>query len=120
MRTINETLLAAADGTTSPSSAALCLGNMAGFSIQAIVTGTLAGTLILQASNDVGTTINGITADPASLTNWTPITGSSQSISGAGTVMYNTDEYAFYRWVRAVYTNSSGTGTLTINANAKG
>lgn len=100
-------------GTTVLNSAAQQLVNIFAYSIQGIITGSAAGTIKLQASNDQAFA-------PSVPTNWTDITGSSQSVSGAGTVMWNVLSNPSYAWVRVVYTNATGTGTLTLNFFGKG
>lgn len=89
------------------------------FSIQAVFTGAPNGTLKIQVSNDdVPVGING--QDPAvNVVNWVDYTGSSQTILAAGNFMYIVAEGG-YRWVRLVYTASSGSGTLNVVYNGKG
>lgn len=77
-----------------------------GFAIQAIWTGgSLAGTVKLQASVDGST--------------WSDISGSSQSISGPGSYLWNV-QAAFYAYVRSYFTYSSGSGTITTWEQTKG
>lgn len=118
MRILNETLLSAASVATTATSAPLLLEYAFGYSIQCVFTGTPTGTLILQASDDFNpaANFNVATFEP---TNWTSITGSSTNITAAGNVLFNTGDI-YYRYVRAVYTPVSGSGTLTIVGNAKG
>lgn len=97
------------------------LANIFSYAIQAIWTGggTPVGTFKLQGSNDngeSGTTTLGATQP----TNWTDITTSSQAITGnSGSVLYDAASCG-YRWVRLVYTRTSGTATLSANMNTKG
>ncbi len=69
------------------------------------------GTLNLQASND------GVT-DGASVTTWTDVpvsvyTGSVAVTGNTGSSLINAFN-AGYKWCRAVYTRTSGTGTITV------
>lgn len=82
------------------------------YSVQAVMTGSPTGTIILQASLDV------ITDSTSTITNWTPITDSEVNINSAGTYMVNY-EFPSYSWVRLVYTPSGGSGTLNARLNTK-
>lgn len=87
-------------------------------SIQAVFTGSPVGTLSIQVSNDNVAVAAG--ANPAAnVVNWSDYTGSSSAVSGAGNLTYNLT-FAGYRWVRLVYTRSSGTGTLNATFTGKG
>jgi hypothetical protein len=83
---------------------------MYGLAAQAIITGTVAGTLKIQATCDNP-------ADNATITNWTDLTG-SYSVSNAGSNLWNLDA-TYYTYIRFVYTSSSGSGTIKINLNFK-
>lgn len=86
-----------------------------GMNIQAVITGSsgpVVGTLKLQASDDD-------TTDIAGVTNWTDITGSSFSVSGNGSFMWEYDNPNFQH-VKLVYTSSSGSGTLNARIKYKG
>lgn len=72
------------------------------YSIQLVFTGTPVGEFKLQGSLDGGTP-----------SNWTDITGSEESVTEAGDILWNAQGVG-YRWVRLVYTSTSGTGTLTV------
>lgn len=103
------------------------------FSVQANWWGALgapvnsgAGTLKLQISNDNPVpTLSGPPngADPAAkVVYWTDYSGSSQSVvaaTGTSSFLWNVI-YPGYRWVRAVYTATSGSGIMTINYMGKG
>lgn len=78
-------------------------------SAQAVVTGTAAGTLKLQVSND----------NAATPTNWSDLTGATVSISGVGTYLIPTQNTS-YQFIRAVYTAASGVGAITVNLNMVG
>ena len=82
---------------------AMCLEGSLHFSFQIKWTGTPTGTLKLQMSNDIDATV----------TDWEDIPGSSVAIAGAaGQQVYNYSNAPF-RWVRVVYTATSGSGTLS-------
>lgn len=76
--------------------------------IHVVTTGTAAGTLNIQFSND-----DGGTAQPAlaTITNWNSDPTYTTSVSGAGNYSFNIP-YAGARWCRIAYTASSGTGTI--------
>lgn len=77
------------------------------------------GTFTLQGSNDAGD--NGSGQGVSQPTNWTTVTGSSQAISGTpGSILYDVVECS-YRWVRLVYTATSGSATISAAViNVKG
>lgn len=81
------------------------------FSLFVKWSGTPTGTLKLQCSNDVGD----------SVTDWEDVPGSSVSVAGAaGQQVWNYTRAPF-RWVRLVWTASSGSGTFTkVIFNSKG
>lgn len=72
-------------------------------SIQLVFTGTPAGNFKIQISND-----HKVTTDFLPV-NWTDYTGSSQTVSAAGDIMYDITDIGF-AWVRIVYT-ATGAGT---------
>lgn len=95
----------AQDVTSSFSSVPLDLGDMTNFAVQcAFSDASINGTLILQGSLDKIT--------------WTTIPNSSQVV-GAGAHHMWSVEKAGYRYVRAGWTYTSGTGTVTIKAFLK-
>lgn len=76
--------------------------------IHVVTTGTAAGTLNIQFSNDDGGTT---TPSSATITNWNTDTTYTTSVSGAGNYTFNVPS-AGARWCRIAYTASSGTGTI--------
>lgn len=80
---------------------------------------TPVGTFKLQASNDAGD--NGSGQGVSLPVNFTDVTNSFQSISGTpGSIMYDINACA-YRWVRLVYTATSGSATVSdATVNVKG
>ena len=102
------------------------LRNIYTYAIQAVVTGTPAGSIKLQASADPETNdtqYNSTNLPPAvGPTNWADITGSTFLLAAAGVTMWNVD-FAGYNYVRVTYTDTSGgvsTATMTITFNGKG
>lgn len=85
-----------------------------GYSVQFAWSGTSpVGTIKLQASND-------LVPRESEISNWTDITGSTVDVTGnTGTGMLNVTS-SMYSWVRAVYTKTSGTGTLNAVLQEKG
>lgn len=105
-------------------------------SISAAFTGSPVGTFKLQISNDIVPVAGGslntngggnygaagipVGTDPAAnVVNWSDYTGSSQSISAAGNFTWNLLDMG-YRWIRLVYTKTSGTGTVNAYITSKG
>lgn len=69
------------------------------YSIQGVWTGSPVGDIKIQASNDC--------------TNWDDITGTDQSISSAGSFLWNVTSLS-YHCMRVLYTRVSGTGSLIL------
>lgn len=114
-------ILSAGDmSTASLNSVGIDLNQTVLYSIQAVFTGAPVGTLKLQISNDFVATPTAGGANLASaVTHWTDYTGSSYSVSAAGDFAWNVFDVG-YRWVRMVYTKTSGTGSLTATFCGKG
>ncbi len=95
------------------------------YSIQALWSGSGIGELKLQVSNDnPSPPLSGPAGtDPAAkVVNWTTYSGSASSTSatsGSSNFMWNV-VYPGYRWVRVVYTATSGSGALTCQYFGKG
>lgn len=120
MRLLNQVLLNAGNAAGNLTTIAGLLAHVFAFSIQVVITGTAAGTLTLQGSNDPVPDANFPSTPVWTPTNWTEIANSSEPVSGAGTVMYDFNQTPGFNWVRVVFTSSSGTGTMTIRLNTKG
>lgn len=119
MRVYNTPIIEAAVMDENLTSAAYNVQQLYGVAIQAVWTGTPAGTFKLQASADPATAYIESQNTP---TNWTDIANSSYAVSGAGSYMWNVFDI-MYNYIRVVYTDgSSGTSTavLTVVINAKG
>jgi len=105
------------DMSGSLTSMAIALYQIYGWSAQFVFTGSPVGTLKVQVSCDpFSSTLPDSIQQPS---NWTDLTGSSQSISAAAILLYNVKS-RFYNWIRFVYTRSSGTGTINGRLNEKG
>lgn len=121
MRVSNDQVVTsqAMSGTGVINSDPIYLGHMAGVCIQAKWTGTPTGTFKLQCAVTKGE--NSANTPAVMPTDWQDIADSSYATGGAaGTYTWNVRD-AFYNWIRVVYTNASGTGTLeSVIFNAKG
>lgn len=121
MRIGNDELNMDSDLSASQTSEPVWLGHIANFSIQVVFTGTPGGNFKLQMSNDEGNPTAAKEADrDYKIENWTDIADSAFTVSAAGDVAWNYRDCGF-RWVRVVYTQTSGSGTITsIRFNVKG
>jgi len=92
-------IVSAQDASTAITSAPVDLGEQTEYSVQvSFSSGTLNGTLTLEASNDA--------------TTFATVTGSSQAVASGAQHVYNVGS-AGYRFFRLVWANTSGTGTAT-------
>ncbi len=119
MRVSNDNLLVL-DGVAQPVDMStninfkpIYLGSIVNYAIQIFFTGSPSGQFKLQMSNDVGNP----SAPKESLqfeavTNWTDVADSSFSVAAAGNVMWDVQNTGG-EWVRVVYTDAGGTGTIT-------
>ncbi len=81
-------------------------------SAQAVASGTAAGTLKIQGSNDPDTV-----GQP---TNWSDITNATATVAGAGAVMVQKFDVC-YQWIRSVFTSTKvGVQTVTTVADVAG
>ncbi len=95
---ISVTLVNAVSAATTITSNPIDLGDMKEFSVEAVFSGSnLAGTMVLQGSNT---------------TNFITITNSSVTITAADDILFVVTN-GLYRYVKAVWTPTSGTGNLT-------
>lgn len=107
----------AADITSDP----IWLQNIVNYNIQLVFTGVPVGSFKLQISNDLGNP-EAVLQDNRDfqIVNWTDMADSNQAISAAGNHSYEVQN-AGHRWVRLIWTFTSGTGTMTsYRFNAKG
>jgi hypothetical protein len=112
MKFANEKIIFAADMSASFSSDPILLDQIYGYSFQAVFTGLPNGIFKLQCSNDN-------VKLPVEVSQWSDVGSTSQAISAAGDLFYNIDA-AHYKWVRIVYTRSSGSGSCDVVYFAKG
>lgn len=116
MRAGNDTLIAAdVDVTGGWTSQAICTEHVLNYSIQITVAGGAAptGTFKLQFSNDLGSPNSASEAErEVAVTHWTDITSATSAITTNGDVQFNRSNDGF-RWVRVVFTFTSGTGNIT-------
>lgn len=83
-------------------------------SIQGVMVSTATGTLKLQYSNDPQAVISG--GQP---TNWSDIPSASVSVAGAGVYGFAQIDLC-YAWIRAVYTNATNSGTVSVQFQGLG
>lgn len=121
MRIGNDVLNIDSDLSTNQVSEPVWLGHIANYSIQIFFSGTPGGNFKLQMSNDFGNVQAPVEADrDFKIDNWTDIADSALTVSAAGDVAWNYRD-AGYRWVRVVWTQTSGSGTITsVRFNVKG
>lgn len=106
MKQVPQTIILRPTASADPSttSGKVNLLGMRGYSIHALFSGSnVAGTLKLQVSS---------LENPVAAGDWVDLTNSSQSITASASYVYSLE--CQYRWVRAVWTYTSGTGNLTI------
>lgn len=112
MKFYNESIIRAANAASNQNSIAVDSKLCRFASLHVTTTGTAAGAIKLQVSNDE--------VEPGvSPTNWSDLSGATVSISGANTYLIPAQNMS-YQFVRAVYTVSSGTGTITANMHMIG
>lgn len=100
-----EVLLATISAAADRTSGWLDLGDYIGYSITALISGSnIAGTIKLQCSNDLTAIVD--------------VGSSSVNITNSDDQIYNVTD-AQYRYVRAVWTATSGTGNITITGYVK-
>jgi hypothetical protein len=111
-----------ASGTLSASfsTPSVNLSHIYGYSVTAITSGSVTGSLAIYASNDSGTDFNG-----TGVVNWTlvtdPVSGVStlQGMTGSSNVTWNLSQQ-FYKWCRMTWSHTAGTGSIDIFASGKG
>lgn len=113
MRQLNDNIIPL-QVAASINSSAIPAANLFAMSAQIISTGAGAGTLIIQASDDIA----GYDGNPGPPANWSPIPLATITISGAGSFLIPKTDLC-YQWVRLVYTNT-GTGTISATIKALG
>lgn len=101
-------------------SSALWVGTSTTFGIQAVRGGDAAGAVKLQSSCSLKRPNNMAANVPVVIPDneWEDIPDSEYSVAAGEGWIWSYDGAGF-NWVRAVYTNASGTGDLIIRANVK-
>ena len=106
-----------------------------GYSVTVSISGSLTGSVELQASNDAGndrlpaafsqqTAGQSATFLNQGIVNWTQVDGSlhplsASTLGGSSNILYNAEQQ-FYKWVRLVWTHTAGTGSIDAWITAKG
>ena len=99
-------IMATASATSNRASVPLQIDDLKEYSVQVTFSGSnVVGTLVLQASN-VPSPDNSFAS-----TDWIDIDGSQQGVLASTNHMWNVDGAA-YRWTRAKWTYTSGTGNI--------
>jgi len=98
MRTYDYPVISSVDGTTDPSSAIIDCSSMYECSLESVATGTIAGTMNIQVSNDK--------------INFVDLTSSSLSVSSAGSLMTGVLSLA-HQWLKVVFAHSGGSGNVS-------
>lgn len=121
MRIGNDQIVIGTDLSANQTSEPIWLGHIALYSIQIFFTGTPGGNFKLQVSNDIGRPEAAKEEDrDFKIENWTDVADSATTVSAAGDVFYDVRDSAA-RWVRVVWTQTSGSGTITsARFNVKG
>lgn len=113
MKIATKRIISAGDISGNVTSSAILVDQVYAYAIQAVVTGTSPnGTLKAQFSCDD-------VPSESDVTNWSDVSGATVSISATGTYGFLV-EFAPYKWIRLVYTRTSGTGAINVTLNAKG
>jgi hypothetical protein len=106
MREVNVAILSAAD-TTSQTGSQIDSNQLIIASFQAVFgDSTAAGTVAIQGSNDVAP-LQYSSPTTFTATNWTNIPNATATITAGASAMILIPQMSF-RWIRAVYTSSSG------------
>lgn len=109
---LSEYLLESQSLNSSFNSGAILLARSLGFSASAISSGSPNGTWKLQYSNAIEWNAADIPAG-----SWLDFPDSAQAITNAGNTTWDVETKC--KWVRIVWTFSSGTGSATITAFAR-
>ena len=109
MRYINDSIMDAIDASVATTNSEVIDSKMCKkLSLQCVATGTAAGTIKVQFSNDILAPVN-----------WSDIASATIAVSGAGVTQLAPIDVC-YQWMRCVYTKSSGTGTISLIAHLIG
>jgi len=107
MRNLSQTIISAQNAAVNQVSTAINCGQIYAASLQCSFSNSgISGTLNLQGSNDL-----------TSPTNWSTV--ATASVSASAVTMIPTTQTS-YQFVRASWTASGGSGTITVNINSQG
>ena len=106
MRVLQETIINAQSAAGNPTSSAIDASQWIAASIQCFVTSTASGTVAFQGSNEA-----------TSPTNWVSLVSVAVTAANPGMLVIYPCAYNF---VRATWTNTSGTGNVTVNLKSDG
>lgn len=116
MKYVNSQVLSAAD-TSSQNGNQIDANQLISASFHAYFgDGSANGTVKIQGSNDI--TNQGYNPDNFVVSNWTDVPNASASITSGASALITINQLS-YRWLRVVYTRSSG-GSSTVTANMFG
>lgn len=107
MRQLNTNIIPSQNAAT-VTTAAVNAANLLYVSVQLTATGSAAGNLKIQVSNDYTDDTNPNFAP----TNFSDLSGATVTVSGAGVYLIPKTDLS-YQYIRLVYTNS-GTGTISV------
>jgi hypothetical protein len=111
MRNLSQTIISAQNAAVNQVSTAINCGQIYAASLQCSFSNSgISGTLALQGSND-------LTSFLTIPTNWSTV--ATASVSNSAVTMIPTTQTS-YQFVRASWTASAGTGTITVNINSQG
>ena len=112
MRSYNEPVINAADASVSQNSIIVDVQNLHMMSVIVSMSGTAAGTVKVQASNDEP--LNNVPPN-----NFVDIAGATVAVSAGGQFIIPKFDIC-YKFVKVVYTFASGTGTISARLHAIG
>lgn len=123
MRTINVEAFDEVSASASANSTPIYVGQLGGIITvcgQSVITGSAEGTIRLEYSLDVPDGSSGF-----SPSNWNTVTdaagnSSSASVTSATDFSFDDAGNKAYEWIRAVYTRTTGSGTLSMRIKASG
>lgn len=115
---VNYELLASTSIAVNVESNVFLAGRLGGFAVQAVTTGTAAGTLKLQCSNDAGVIPEAGEHAATGIANWEDVADATEAVNGADVYTLQSTSQ-FYRWCRVVYVATSGTGNMTLRVSGR-
>lgn len=117
MRPSNPQIILAANATTSQISEILDANQIVSASFQIVSSsGSNSGSLQVQFSNDPPSTLANVEGVPVPVNFSNLGTAATVTAGAIANVQIAQSSYAGYRYLRAVWTPSSGAGTITVNA----